>query len=170
MSIRREQPADVKQIENIYHKAFDTDAEAILVNSLRESGVPFISLVYEEGKDIVGHILFTQVELIGDDSGSCIMGLAPMGVLPRDQYRGIGSSLVRAGLDECQSEGCDAVVVLGYSTFYPKFGFVSSVQFGITTEFNVPEEVFMAQELKPGALKGRQGIVRFHQAFDEFKQ
>lgn len=170
MSIRREQPADIKQIEDLYTEAFDTDAEAKLVRSLRESGVPSISLVYEDGNNIVGHILFTQVELIGDDSGICIMGLAPMGVLPPDQYRGIGSSLVKAGLDECESEGCDAAVVLGYTAFYPKFGFVPSEKFGITTEFDVPAEVFMAQELKPGALNGKKGTIRFHQVFDDFKR
>ncbi len=170
MSIRREQPTDIEQIEDLYNKAFDTDAEAELVSSLRESGVPSISLVYEEGTDIIGHILFTQVELVGDTSGVCMMGLAPMGVLPGDQYRGIGSSLVKAGLDECKSEGCDAAVVLGYTSFYPKFGFVPSEQFGITTEFDVPAEVFMAQELKPGALNGKKGKVKFHRAFDDFKR
>ncbi len=170
MSIRREQPADIKQIDAVYAKAFDTDAETILVNSLRDSGVPLVSLVYEDGKDIIGHILFTQVDLLGDDSGVRIMGLAPMGVLPRDQYRGIGSSLVKAGLDECKSEGYDAAVVLGYTGFYPKFGFVSSAKFGIKTEFNVPEEVFMALELKPGTLNGKEGIVKFHKAFDDFKR
>ena len=170
MSIRKEQPTDIKQIEDLYIKAFDSDAEAKLVSALRDSGVPSISLVYEEGKEIIGHILFTQVELVGDDSGIRIMGLAPMGVLPGDQYRGIGSSLVEAGLDECKSEGCDAAVVLGYTTFYPRFGFVPSERFDITTEFDVPAEVFMMQELKPGALKGKSGTVKFHQVFDDFKR
>ncbi len=170
MSIRRELPADSDKIANIYTKGFDTDAEAKLVNALRESGAPYISLVYEEGNDLIGHILFTLVALEGDDSGARIMGLAPICVLPGDQCRGIGSSLVRAGLDECKSEGYEAVVVLGYTGFYPKFGFVSSVEFGITTTFNVPVEVFMAQELKPGALKDRSGQVKFNQAFDQFKR
>ncbi len=170
MSVRRANPEDNEQIKKLYQKAFDTDAEAILVESLRESGVPNVSLVYEDGKDIVGHILFTQVDLDGDDSGVRIAGLGPMGVLPRDQYRGIGSSLVKAGLDECKSDGYGAAVVLGYTTFYPKFGFVPSVKFGITTTFNVPEDVFMAQELMPEALKDKHGTVKFHQAFDKFKR
>ncbi len=170
MSVRRAKPEDSKQISKIYQKAFDTDAEAKLVESLRESGVPSVSLVYEDGNDIVGHILFTQVDLVGGDSEIKIAGLGPMGVLPRDQYNGIGSSLVKAGLDECKTDGYGAAVVLGYTSFYPKFGFVPSVEFGITTTFNVPEDVFMAQELVPGALQGKQGTVKFHQAFDEFKR
>ncbi len=170
MSIRREQPSDSAKIAKIYTKGFDTDAEIILVNSLRTSGIPYISLVYEEGNDVIGHALFTPVDLVGDDSDVQIVGLAPICVLPREQYCGVGSSLVYAGLDECRSEGYDAVVALGYTGFYLKFGFVPSVEFGITTEFNVPAEVFVAQELKPGALKGRQGCIKFQQAFDQFKR
>jgi len=170
LSIRREQPSDSKKIAKIYAKGFDTDAETILVNSLRTSGIPYISLVYEEGSDVIGHALFTTVDLVGDDSNVRIMGLAPICVLPRDQCCGIGSSLVYAGLDECRSEGYDAVVALGYTGFYGKFGFVPSVEFGITTEFDVPAEVFMAQELKPGALNGKQGYIKFQQAFDQFRR
>lgn len=170
MSIRRAKPEDKEQITKIYQKAFDTDAEAILVSSLCDSGIPTVSLVYEDGKKITGHILFTPVELVGDDSDVKIAGLGPMGVLPRDQYHGIGSSLVKAGLEECKSDGYDAAVVLGYTAFYPRFGFIPSVKFGIATTFNVPEDVFMVQELKPGVLQGRQGTIKFHQAFDEFKR
>ncbi len=170
MSVRRARLEDNEQIAAIYEQAFDTDAEATLVEALRASGVPSVSLVYEDGGKIVGHILFTQVDLIGDDSGLKIAGLGPMGVLPRDQYNGVGSSLVEAGLDECKADGYGAAVVLGYTSFYPKFGFVPSVEFGIKTTFDVPEDVFMAQELIPGALQDKQGAVRFHQAFDEFNR
>ncbi len=170
MSIRRARPEDSERITKIYQKAFDTDDEAQLVDSLLESGVPNISLVYEEGKDIVGHILFTKVDLENNGSEIKIAGLAPMGVMPRDQYRGIGSSLVKAGLDECKTNGYDAAVVLGHNTFYPKFGFIPSVTFGITSTFNVPEDVFMAQELIPGALKEKKGTIKFHQVFDRFKR
>lgn len=168
MSVRRAKPEDNEQITVIYEQAFDTDAEATLVEALRTSGVPSVSLVYEDGDKVVGHILFTQVDLVGDESEIKIAGLGPMGVLPRYQYNGVGSSLVKAGLDECKTEGYGAAVVLGYTSFYPKFGFVPSIEFGITSTFNVPEDVFMAQELLPGALQGKQGTVRFHQAFDEF--
>ena len=170
MSVRRSVPEDNKQITKIYQKAFDTDDEAQLVGSLLESGVPNISLVYEDGKDIVGHILFTKVDLENNGSEIKIAGLAPMGVMPRDQYRGIGSSLVKAGLDECKSDGYDAAVVIGHNTFYPKFGFVPAVKFGITSTFRVPEDVFMAQELIPGALQDKHGTIKFHQAFDRFKR
>jgi putative acetyltransferase len=93
------------------------------------------------------------------------MGLAPMAVLPAHQRRGVGSSLVRAGLDVCRHRGVDAVVVLGHAAFYPRFGFQPASRFGIRSEYDVPDDVFMAIELRPGALAGPAGLVRYHAAF-----
>jgi len=166
MSIRIEQPEDIERIWHINVEAFDTETEANLVNNLRRSGIPYISLVYEENHELVGHILFTPVELIGDTSGLRIMGLAPMAVIPRIQNKGIGSSLVKAGIQRCISEDCDAIVVLGHPEYYPKFGFVPSVKYGIKSEYEVPDEVFMVLELRGNSLKGKQGTVRYHETFD----
>jgi putative acetyltransferase len=57
--------------------------------------------------------------------------------------------------------------VLGHSDYYPRFGFSVSTGFGIKSEYDVPEEVFMALELIPGALGAVSGIVRYHGAFGE---
>jgi putative acetyltransferase len=93
------------------------------------------------------------------------MGLAPMAVLPACQRRGIGSALVRAGLDTCAQRGVGAVVVLGHATYYPRFGFEPASRFGITTEHDAPDEAFMALELLPGLLVGRAGQIRYHPVF-----
>jgi len=69
-----------------------------LVNTLRDSGTSYISLVYEENKELLGHILFTPVELIGEPSNLKLMGLAHMAVTPSLQNKGIGSSLIKAGV------------------------------------------------------------------------
>ena len=76
-----------------------------------------------------------------------------------------GSALVQAGLDHCRELGFAAVVVLGHPTYYPRFGFSPSSQFRIDSEYDVPEEVFMAMELKPEALSQITGRVRYHPAF-----
>ncbi len=165
MGIRKEQPGDIEGIWKVNAEAFETEAEANLVNALRNSGVRYISLVYEENKTLLGHIFFTPVDLIGDASGILIMGLAPMAVIPARQKTGIGSALVKAGIQECLSEGYDALVVLGHPEYYPKFGFVPSVQYGIKSEFNVPDNVFMVLELKKDSLKGKRGKVKYHRVF-----
>ena len=166
MIIREEQPSDIEKIWKINVEAFETIAEANLVNSLRDSGCTFISMVAETENKVVGHILFTPVELSGNKNNLKIMGLAPMAVLSQYQNKGIGSELVQAGLERCKSLGCDAVVVLGHPDYYPKFGFVPSVKYGIKSEYDVSDEVFMILELNPGSLKHHEGVIKYHEAFN----
>jgi putative acetyltransferase len=167
MQIRLERPADVAAIHAINGAAFETSAEADLVDALRVRAAPIISLVADHDGSIVGHILFSPVSLTGHDELK-IMGLAPMAVVPGQQRRGIGSALVREGLEHCRALGSGAVVVLGHPEFYPRFGFVPALRFGITSEYDVPDEAFMALELEIGVLEGKPGTVRYHPTFADF--
>ena len=88
-----------------------------------------------------------------------------MAVHPACQRQGIGAQLVRAGLEACAELGAEAVVVLGHSSYYPRFGFRPAASFGLLSEYDVPPEVFMAVELVPDALHEVQGIVAYHRAF-----
>ena len=88
-----------------------------------------------------------------------------MAVVPAAQRRGVGSALVRAGIDECRKLGCGALVVLGHPAFYPRFGFLPAARVGIRSHYDVPDDVFMALELVNGSLRGRSGLVRYHTAF-----
>ena len=169
MNIRKEQSSDIKKIWQINSEAFETDAEANLVNALRDSACTFISLVAENQNKFVGHILFTPVELTDNKNNENklkILGLAPMAVLSQHQNKKIGSKLVEAGLEHCKSLGYDAVVVLGHENYYPKFGFVPSIKFGIKSEYDVPDEVFMIFELVPECLKNHGGVIKYHEVFN----
>jgi putative acetyltransferase len=165
MNVRKEKDSDKDNIWKVNAEAFETEAEANLVNALSDSGISFISLLAEEDEEIVGHILFTPVELIGDDSGLKLMSLAPMAVLTKLRKKGIGSQLVKTGIEKCLTQGFDAVVVLGHAEYYPKFGFVPSVKYGIKSEYDVPDEAFMVLELKEGSLKDKKGVIKYHAAF-----
>jgi len=167
MIIRLEKPEDQIGIRHINTEAFDTDAEANLIDALRKSGIPLISLVAEQNGELVGHILFSPVTLEADNCGISIAGLAPMAVAPAFQKREIGSMLVEEGLKYCKKAGYAAVVVLGHPDYYPRFGFIPSVNYGIKSQFDVPAEVFMAKELRKGALADCNGIVKYHKIFNQ---
>ncbi len=160
MLIRAEQPEDDRHVYEVNRAAFGSVKEAELVNQLRDAGRPLVSLVALEHDRVVGHLLFTPVRVVSDSEFGA-MALGPMAVLPELQRRGIGSQLVRTGLDACRAAGHEVVFVLGHPKFYPRFGFVPTRPLGITWERQVPEGVFTVAELFPGALRGRQGIVRY---------
>ena len=162
--IREEQIDDIPSVHRINTLAFETESEADLVDVLRESAQPVISLVAVDRDALVGHIMFTPVELSGNPSLN-IMGLAPMAVMPDRQRCGIGSALASEGLDRCSRIGADAVVVLGHPAYYPRFGFAPASTMNIDCEYDVPDEVFMVVELTAGHLPGTGGTIRYHAAF-----
>ena len=162
LTIRPERPGDRTAVFAVHAAAFETQAEADLVDALRADAEPIVSLVAEADGTIVGHILFSPVTLDSDPELR-VMGLGPMAVLPDWQNRGVGSALVHEGLADCRRLRIPAVVVLGHPGYYPRFGFRPASRFGVRSEYDVPEEVFMAMELQAGTL--RPGTIRYHEAF-----
>ena len=162
--IRSEQPEDIPGIRHVNRSAFKTAMEVSLVDALRQQAQPIVSLVAVDGDAVVGHILFSPVTLLSHPEMQ-IMGLAPMAVVPLRQRQGIGSELVRAGLEDCRRLGFVAVVVVGHAAYYPRLGFAKASGYGLVSEYDVPDDVFMALELKTGALRGKPGTIRYHPAF-----
>lgn len=163
VQIRLELPDDEATVRETNEQAFGTSTEAALVDRLRGSP-DSISLVAAIADRVVGHILFTPIT-IEPAARVRVAGLAPMAVRPENQRSGVGSQLVRAGLDLCRQRGYAAVVVVGHPEFYPRFGFVQARTRGLTCEFPVRDEVFMALELNTGALAGVSGLVRYRPEF-----
>lgn len=166
MHIRKESPADWRAVHALYCAAFDTPAEAELVDRLRGRSHPYVSLVADDKGRIVGHILFTPVMLPGHPRAR-FLGLAPMAVLPDYQNSGVGSALVETGLLHARQEGAGAVVVLGHPGYYPRFGFAPASRHGLGCEYEAPDEAFLVLELIPGHLDGLAGTLQYHAAFSE---
>lgn len=167
MTIRSEQAEDSAAIRQVVAAAFGQPDEANLVDKLRANGKAIVSLVTEAEGQIVGHILFTEVTLESNPQAVKVIGLAPLAVLPTWQKRGVGSQLMRAGLAACRAAGYEAAIVLGHPEYYPRFGFVPASRFGIHSEYNVRDEVFMAMELTAGALTNCHGLARYQAEFNE---
>ena len=160
-TVRRERPEDKAQIYEVNYQAFGRKEEAEVVDLLRNSCPEGVSLVAEEEGRIVGHILFTPT--IIEDEGTSLVGtgLAPLAVLPQRQGKGIGSALVRAGLDEMRMAGEPFVVVVGHPGYYPKFGFERASKYGVRCEYGeVPDEAFMIIVFDEGRMQGVTGVAK----------
>lgn len=163
--IRPETPADHEAIRHVNRLAFDQEDEARLVDALRESRHLRLSLVAEQGGRVVGHILFTDLPIITEAGTVAALALAPMAVVPEFQNQGIGSALVRRGLNECRQRGHRIVLVLGHSHFYPRFGFSAKLAQPLSSPFG-GGEAWMALELVPGALNKIAGRVVYPLPFE----
>jgi putative acetyltransferase len=166
-TIREERNEDIAAIREVNLAAFDRPAEANLVDRLRARNRLQVSLVAEFNGRVIGHIAFSPIVLDPGPQNLTGSGLAPMAVLPDFQQQGVGSLLIHAGLDRCRCKGIDYVVVLGHPDYYPRFGFHPAHSFGIACSWPVPEDVFLALELRPGALAGIHGTAQYEPEFNE---
>ena len=184
IEIREERATDARAVREVNEAAFGQWGEAALVEALHQAGAVALSLVAEdlaaeyrandttEGSGaVVRHILFSPVVIDASPERTSaitdgrIVGLAPMAVRPDRQRQGIGSALVRRGIEMLREAGWHGVVVLGHPAYYPRFGFIPAGRFGLRYEHPCPDDAFMALELVTGAFQGHAGIVRFHDAF-----
>jgi putative acetyltransferase len=166
IEIREENNADQDTIREVLKLAFPTDAEARLVDLLRQRQKTLIALVAATGKRIVGHILFSPVTVAQAPQGFRGLGLAPVAVHRDFQNREIGSTLIREGLERCRQGDYDAVVVLGHPKYYPRFGFRTASAHGLGNEYGV-DDAFMVLGLKDGILDKINGLVRYAPEFRE---
>jgi putative acetyltransferase len=155
--IRTETADDADAIRAVEIAAFGREAEADLVDAVRDAHAGVLSLIAVWRDEIVGHVLFTPVTV---GPGMRAVGLGPLAVHPDHQRQGVGSALVREGLLRLGSLGHGAVVVLGEPRYYRRFGFTTASSFGVRWERPVPDEVFMAIELRPRSLSTG-GTVRY---------
>lgn len=145
--IRYARPADHPAIAEVNALAFGGPDEVRLVDRLRASGDVLFELVADEDGEIVGHILFSR---LWADRLELFAALAPMAVRPARQRDGLGSSLVRAGLESAREFGAHGVLVLGHTDYYPRFGFAAETAAKVRSPY-AGSPAFMALALEPGA-------------------
>ncbi|MBL6617693.1 MAG: N-acetyltransferase, partial [Reyranella sp.] len=160
--IRERTADDDEAIKRLNDAAFGGAYESRLVENLRAAGLAAVELVSNE-QSVIGHILFSMLDVTVDGAAVCALALAPMSVQPQRQRGGIGSALVRAGLEQACAQGWQAVIVLGHRDYYPRFGFSAALASPLKAPFSGPS--FMALELQPGALRGSAGRVVYPPAF-----
>lgn len=145
--VRPEQPGDEPAIGAVYVAAFDDASEADLVTRLRgsEAWVPELSLVVQQEEQIVAHALLSRVAA-GDSEA---LALGPIAILPDHQRGGLGTALVRMGLDRARAMNFECVVAIGPPTFLASCGFRPAGPRGLKTEMELPPDAFQVAELAP---------------------
>jgi HAD superfamily hydrolase (TIGR01509 family) len=166
IDVRSETQADISAIRSVEQQAFPTAAEADLVDLCRQRGRIILSLVALQAGAITGHILFTPVTIEPSHNNLRGLGLGPAAVLPTCQRTGIGSRLIRAGLELCRAGGFDFIVLLGDPRYYSRFGFTPGRTFGLSSDYGDGDE-FQVLELIPGVLAGLSGRVKYAPEFNE---
>jgi putative acetyltransferase len=89
-----------------------------LVEALRGSGALCISLVAEDEGELVGYIALPRLR-----SPKFGLALAPLAVAAQQQGKGIGSRLIKEGLNRARDAGNEIVFVLGEPDYYARQGF-----------------------------------------------
>ncbi len=145
--VRPEQPGDEAAIGAVYVAAFPSSDELELYQRLRESDVfvPELSLVVQQEEMIVAHALLSGV--VAGQSDALILG--PMAILPDHQRGGLGTAMVRMGLERARALKYECVVAIGPGDFLAGCGFRPARGRGLTIEMNVPDENFCVAELAP---------------------
>jgi predicted N-acetyltransferase YhbS len=166
--IRQERPSEYYTVSNLVKLAFQTakvsnGTEQNFVDKLRESSnyIPELALVAEQDGKIVGHIMLTKTTVATSERKIEALLIAPLSVALEYRSRGIGSKLVLASFDVAKNLGYSAVFVVGAPEFYGRFGFKTSVSFGIRHVPAIGDQYVMAYELTSGALSGITGTVTF---------
>lgn len=167
LEIRPECEADHDRVFEIEQSAFGSLVQPRLVDALRESASPSLSLVAVCAEQVVGHIFFSPVTSAAHPSLDAAQ-LSPVAVAPDFQGQGIGSALIRAALEQCPPKGWPVVFLVGNPLYYSRFGFEMANRRELSCEG--PHGPFLqVLELRPGALNGMKGQIEFHPAFAELQ-
>ncbi|MEI8113101.1 MAG: N-acetyltransferase [Bacteroidia bacterium] len=175
INIRKETPEDYEKVIQLTKKTFENmpfteGGEDKLVANLRKAPdfISELSIVAEFNGQIVGHILFTPLQIKNGLETFESLVLGPVSVLPEFQKMGIGGQLIRAGHQKAKELGFQSVILIGHPEYYPRFGYRKASVWGIKTHIPLPsDDVFMAVELIEGALSGVSGMVIFPPEFGE---
>jgi len=132
--IREERAEDGDAVAEVHRQAFTDEGPVVatLVDDLRSSleSEPGLSLVAVDGATVIGHVLFTRNRLDAPKQLVDVQVLSPLGVLPERQRRGVGSALVRRGLQQLAQRAVPLVFLEGSPAYYSRFGFRAGDEHG----------------------------------------
>ena len=167
MIIRQEKPEDIDDIHALNELAFGQPQEANIIAKLRINCDNLLSFVAVENEKVVGHILYSPVTIEGQHGVISGMGLAPMAVLPEMQHKGIGTQLVKSGIENLREVQCPFIIVLGHPEYYPRFGFERASLYGIKCQWEgIPDDAFMILWLDKSKMNRVSELTKYRDEFN----
>ena len=129
VTLRFERPDDEAALGDLITAAFvgkpyAEGDEADLLVALRRAAALTVSLVADLRGSVVGQAAFSPAR--GTDPAQRWYALGPVAVLPSHQGAGIGTRLVREGLQSISNLGAEGCIVVGDPAYYTRFGFTVS--------------------------------------------
>ena len=178
LTIRPEEHRDYQKIIAMVLRSFQegtdysdgTDILA-LIEEIRDSEayIPELSFVAELDQTIVGHFLFSRFPLSptregghGRAADSDIVMLAPVSVHADYFRQGIGSAMLKMGMERVREMSFRGITVEGNFRFYNRVGFRTSSEFGIYPTSGYPLQeprCMMCQETRAGSMDGIHGYI-----------
>lgn len=160
--IKHEEKKDFNQIYHFIEEAFKTadisdGDEQNFVNTLRQSEnyIPELALVAFDDNQLVGHIMLTKF------ATEKMLLLAPLTVDIHYRGQGIGTMLVKKAFELAKEMNYTSVIVLGAPSYYSRFGFKPSINFGITCTNPIPPQYVQAVELVESSLDSANLTITF---------
>lgn len=160
MIIRQETKNDYSEIYNLIKTAFETakvkdgDEQDFAVQ-LRASQnyIPELALVAEKDGKLIGHIMFTKLNIDTPNGVFEVLLLAPIAILLEYRSQGIGSLLIKEGFRLAKEMGYTAIFLCGDPAYYSKLGFKETSEFGVKNGCSIPDQYVLAYELEEGILR-----------------
>ena len=159
--IRSEKPEEREACDQILRAAFGRENEVELAASLRglSDFNPNLSIVGADGTEVRGYALYQRATVDGINGPQPALLLAPIGVDPAYQRKGVGERLVRHGLERCRVVGIELVFTVGLPEYFSRFGFQPAAPQGLTPNIPLPEDQFQVIDLSGKMLGNVQGTV-----------
>ncbi|MGM9607641.1 MAG: GNAT family N-acetyltransferase [Oscillospiraceae bacterium] len=166
--IRKETPADYREVENLTREAFwniyrPGCTEHYVLHRFRDRPdfVPELDLVMEADGEIIGHVMYARSAIKTDDGRTVpIMTFGPISIAPKCKCQGYGTVLLRYSMEQAKKMGAGALAITGNINFYGKSGFVVSKTKGVRYEDDPDADYFLIAELEPGFLDGISGTYK----------
>jgi predicted N-acetyltransferase YhbS len=158
IAIAPERAGDGAAVEALLDRAFGPERHRKTAQRLRDGQRPAhaLALVARAGATVIGTVRFWPVR-IGRRHRALLLG--PVAVDAAYRGRGIGASLIRAGLARAKALNHRAVILVGDAPYYARFGFAAQQAAAMELPGPVDRARFLALELVRGALTGAAGLV-----------